>query len=91
MEKLHALAERLAEASRQKDDIVRLRKEGKFEKAKKRLDRLRISTEEIINLAHTYADLHQGLIDIKVFDAFITPALNSRVEEQVKALEKSGQ
>ena len=90
VEKLHTIAQRMAETSRQNDEVVRLRNDGHFDQAGKSLDQLRRSTKDILQLAHSYADLNQGLIDIKVFDAFITPALKGRVEEHAKALEKRG-
>jgi hypothetical protein len=86
VEKLHKLAELMAKASRQNDEIIRLRNEGKIEEARNRLEQLRSTTSEIVQLAHSYADLKQGLIDIQVFDAFITPGLKGRVEELAKTL-----
>ncbi|MCC6127154.1 MAG: DUF4838 domain-containing protein [Pirellulales bacterium] len=88
VKQLHAIAERMAESSRQNEEIDRLRKEGKIEEAKKCLDRLRTTTEHILQLAHANADLNQGLIDKQTFDAFVAPGLKSRIEERAKALAK---
>jgi len=86
VEKLHTIAQRMVEASRQNDELTRLRTEGHIEEAKSRLAQLRSTTEDILKFAHAYSDLNQGLIDGKLFDAFIAPALKGSVEEQAKSL-----
>ena len=49
VEKLHTLAERLAEACRQDEETTRLCNEGRLEEANNRLAQLRATTEEILN------------------------------------------
>ena len=70
VEKLHTIAQRMAEACRQNAETARLRNEGRFNEAKNRLAQLRTTTEEVLKLAHAFADLNQGLIDSHVFRRF---------------------
>jgi hypothetical protein len=89
VEKLHALAERLAELSRDKDEVKRLREEGQFGRAKTRLDQLRRSTDDVLKFLHSLADLNQGLIDGKEVDGMISLILKGQIEEESRALEKN--
>jgi hypothetical protein len=91
VEKLHTIAQRMAEAGRQDEQTTRLRNERRFDAAKNRLVQLRATTGELLKLAHAFADLNQGLIDSKVFDAFTAPALKGQIEGQTKALAELGE
>jgi hypothetical protein len=88
VEKLHAFAERLAQLSRKKDEVRQLREKGQVDRAKIRLEELRRSTEEVLKLGHSLADLHQGLIDGKEIDGWMAMILRGRIAEEAKLLEK---
>jgi hypothetical protein len=89
VEKLHGLAELMAKASRMNAELDRLRDGGRLDEARARLGELESATTRILDLAHSYAELNQGLIDIKVFDAFVATSLKGRVEAQSKVLNNS--
>jgi hypothetical protein len=86
VERLHRLAELMAKASRVNDELDRLRNAGRLDEARTCLGELKGLSETILELAHSYAELNQGLIDIKVFDMFVATALKGRVEAQAKTL-----
>jgi hypothetical protein len=87
VEKLHALAERLAELHKRQQEVRALRKAGKLEAARAALADYRQFTADLLTDMGELADLEQGLIDRNEVNGFIKMALNGWLDEQAKAIE----
>jgi hypothetical protein len=87
VEKLHTLAERLAEAHRLRADVRRLREGGQVEEARKRLEETAKCTEELLGFFRSLSELDQGLVDRNEVAGFISLRIKSWIEEERKALE----
>lgn len=86
VEKLHTLAERLAELHRRRQEIQSLRKAGHRAEAAIELDRAREYADEVLDLFTRLADLDQGLIERKEVPGFITLGVKNWIEEEARAI-----
>ena len=86
VERLHTLAERLAEVPRHRAEVRALREAGRLNEAAERLKQARSYTNEVLKLFHNLADLNQGLIERNEIPGFITLGVQGWIEEETKAL-----
>jgi hypothetical protein len=86
VEKLHTLAERLAEMHRRRGEIRNLRQEGRFMEAEKALDSLRHETDDLLTFGTSLAELNQGLVDRKDLTGFISLLFKGWLDQEAKAL-----
>lgn len=87
VQKLHRLAEKLAEAHRQRREIQRHRRDGDFLNARRLLNRADAYTDELLDYFLELADLNQGLIDRKEVPGFITLGVKNWLESEAEAIE----
>ena len=88
VEKLHALAERLMEMQRQRQEIQRARKAGRSSDAKELLQRASKYTDDLLAYFYTLADLNEGLIDRNEIPSFIKANVKNWLDEEEKELAK---
>lgn len=86
-ERLHAIAERLTEVSRQRDLVLWMRKDGKFDEASTLLKKAKPYTDEVMDFLFASADLNQGLIEKKEIPSFIKARVQGWIEEETKKVE----
>jgi hypothetical protein len=88
VEKLHALAERLMEMQRQREEIRRARKMGHSSQAKDLLQRARKYTDDLLEYFYALADSNEGLIDRNEISGFIKANVKNWIEEEEKSLNR---
>ena len=88
VEKLHALAERLMEMQRQRQEMQRARKAGQSSDAQELLQRARKYTDDLLAYFYTLADLNEGLIDRNEIPGFIKANVKNWLDEEEKELVK---
>jgi hypothetical protein len=86
VEKLHALAERLTEAHRQRDELWDAREAGDFDRAAQLLHRVDAYTASVLEFMYGIADLNQGLLDRNEIPSFITANIRGWIEGEAKAV-----
>jgi hypothetical protein len=86
LEKLHGLAERLAEMHRRRDEVRALRKAGDFARAGAALDEARPFTAGLMALFRSLADLDEGLMDRNEVPGFIKLRVEGWLDEEAKAI-----
>lgn len=88
VEKLHQWAERSSEMWRLREEIQKLRGEGKFKKALEKVEEARKYTQDLLAWLYELADLNQGLVDRNEIPGFLGMKVKDWVEEEAKAIEE---
>ncbi|MDH7480654.1 MAG: DUF4838 domain-containing protein [Armatimonadota bacterium] len=86
VDKLHRVAEMLAEAHRMREEVAELRKAGDIKGARKLLEKAKAYTDEVLAYMASVADLGEGLIDRNEVSGFITLGVKRWIEEEEKAI-----
>ena len=86
---LHALAERLTESHRRRDEIRRLRESGEFDRAQHHLEKARTFTDELLAYFYQLADLNQGLMDRNEVPSFIKANVKGWLGEEARAIDNA--
>lgn len=86
VEKLHGLAESLAEVQRCHNEILRARKAGEFVKAERALKAAQSAVDATLSKFKAAAELNQGLVDRDGTTAFIKLVLENGIKDAAKAI-----
>lgn len=89
VEKLHTLAEKLAEGHRLRQEVRRLRDGKRYDEAEALLGKARTYADEILAYFQKLADLDQGLIDKNEVPGFIRMGVKNWLDEEAKAIREA--
>jgi len=87
VDKLHRVAEMLAEAHRMREEVAEQRKAGDIKGARKLLEKAKAYTDGVLAYMASVAELGEGLIDRNEVSGFITLGVKRWIEEEEKAIE----
>jgi hypothetical protein len=86
VDRLHAFAEKLADAFALRDEILELVKSGKRSEARKKLSKAKASADAVMAYVSELNDLNQGLMDKTVIGMLIKASVTNWIAEEEKKL-----